>query len=307
MERERLACTGRAADPDVAVRIFIVVIGVQKDRRTVVHIETKEDSVAVRQLIGCKWERCRHAAGKRIAAGFAFNVRVEVENWQHGQKCLLLLIFAAAGDHVHRDTELFNCRDAVLQRFRITGCDLDECVHIIKILALPVHYVLEVHTGGDSAVQLFKVLPGVRNVSHPAAVHHSLLRDLRQNFLLWLFVKVERNADALAGLDQRGQPACADGRGIAIARDVKIGMKNAVHYNVVPAFGVHARGRKNVQNCCRAGLQLAQIRRFLAEQQTLEKRLLLWLLLDNLLLLRRQAGRRGVFVLAVLFQVDHTP
>ena len=140
----------------------------------------------------------------------------------------------------------------MLQRFRITGCDLDERVHIIKILALPVHHVLEVHSRGDGAVQLLEVLPGVGNVAHPAAVHHSLLGDLRQNFLLGLLVKVERNTDALAGLDQRGQPACADGRGIAIARDVKIGMKNAVHYNVVPAFGVHARGRENVQNCCRA-------------------------------------------------------
>ena len=195
----------------------------------------------------------------------------------------------------------------MLQRFRITGCDLDERVHIIKILALPVHHVLEVHSRGDGAVQLLEVLPGVGNVAHPAAVHHSLLGDLRQNFLLGLLVKVERNTDALAGLDQRGQPACADGRGIAIARDVKIGMKNAVHYNVVPAFGVHARGRENVQNCCRACLQFAQIRRFLAEQQALEKRLLLRLLLDWRLLLRRQAGRRGEFVLAVLFQVDHTP
>ena len=47
LERERLASARRAADPDVAVRIFIVVIGIQKDRRTVVHIETKEDTVPV--------------------------------------------------------------------------------------------------------------------------------------------------------------------------------------------------------------------------------------------------------------------
>ena len=142
MERERLARAGRAADPDVAVRIFIVVIGIQKDRRTVVHIETKEDAVAVRQLIGRKWKRCRHAAGKRIAPGFAFNIRVKIEDGEHGQKRLLLLVFAPAGDHVHGDTELFNCRDAMFQRLRITGRDLDERVHIVKILALPVHHVL---------------------------------------------------------------------------------------------------------------------------------------------------------------------
>ena len=140
----------------------------------------------------------------------------------------------------------------MLQRFRITGCDLDERVHIIKVLTLPVHHVLEVHPGRDGAVQLLEVLPGICNVAHPAAVHHGLLRDLRQDFFFGLLIKVERNADTLAGLDQRCQPARADGRGISVARDVKIGMKNAVHYNVVPAFGVHARGRENVQNCCRA-------------------------------------------------------
>ena len=134
----------------------------------------------------------------------------------------------------------------MLQRFRIAGRDLDERVHIIKVLTLPVHHVLEVHSRGDGAVQLLKVLPGVGNVAHPTAVHHGLLGDLRQNFLFGLLVKVERNADALAGLDQRSQPACANGRRVAIACDIKIGMKNAVHYDVVPAFGVHARGRENV-------------------------------------------------------------
>ena len=137
----------------------------------------------------------------------------------------------------------------MLQRFRITGRDLNERVHIIKVLTLPVHHVLEIHTGRDGAVQLLEVLPGVRNVAHPAAVHHGLLGDLRQNLLLGLLIKVERNADALAGLDQRSQPACADGRGVPVTCDIKIGMKNAVHYNVVPAFGVHARGRENIQNC----------------------------------------------------------
>ena len=137
----------------------------------------------------------------------------------------------------------------MLQRFRVRRRDLDERVHIIKILALPVHHILEIHTGCDGAVQFLKVLPGIRNVAHPAAVHHSLLGDLRQDFFFGLLVKAERNADTLASLDQRSLPACADGRGIAIARDVKIGMKNAVHYNVVPAFRIHARGRENVQNC----------------------------------------------------------
>ena len=79
----------------------------------------------------------------------------------------------------------------MLQRFRITGRDLNERVHIIKILTLPVHRILEIHTGGNGAVQLLEVLPGVGNVAHPAAVHHGLLGDLRQNLLLGLLVKVK--------------------------------------------------------------------------------------------------------------------
>ena len=85
-----------------------------------------------------------------------------------------------------RDTQLFYRRDAMLQRLRITGRDLNERVHIVKILALPVHYVFKVHPGRNGAVQLLKVLPGVRNVAHPAAVHHGLLGDLRQNFSPWI-------------------------------------------------------------------------------------------------------------------------
>ena len=191
LERERLARAGRSANPNVAVRVFVVVVGVQKDRRAVVHIEAEEDAVPVRQLIGRKRERRRHTAGKRIAARFAFNVRIKIENRQHGQKRLLLLVLAAAGDHVHGDTQLFNCRDTMLQRLRITGRNLNERVHIIKVLTLPVHHVLEVHSRGDGAVQFLKVLPGVRNVTHSAAVHHGLLRNLRQNFFFGLLVKVK--------------------------------------------------------------------------------------------------------------------
>ena len=79
----------------------------------------------------------------------------------------------------------------MLQRLRITGRNLNERVHIIKVLTLPVHHVLEVHSRGDGAVQFLKVLPGVRNVTHSAAVHHGLLRNLRQNFFFGLLVKVK--------------------------------------------------------------------------------------------------------------------
>ena len=47
LERYRLACTGGATDPPVAVGVFIVIVGVQEDRRAVVEVQAEEDTVVV--------------------------------------------------------------------------------------------------------------------------------------------------------------------------------------------------------------------------------------------------------------------
>jgi len=52
-------------------------------------------------------------------------------------------------------------------------------------------------------------------------------------------------------------------------------MKNAVHYDVVTAFGVHGGGRQNIQNGGGTSLQLSQIRPFFDKEQSLQERLLL--------------------------------
>ena len=95
----------------------------------------------------------------------------------------------------------------MLQRLRITGRDLNERVHIVKILALPVHHIPEVETGADGAVKLFIVLSGIAHLPHTGAVHHRCLRDLREDLLLGLPPDKEAHIDALAGLYQRGKPA----------------------------------------------------------------------------------------------------
>lgn len=63
----------------------------------------------------------------------------------------------------------------MLQRFQVRCRNLDQRMHIVKILALPVHDILEIHAGGNDTVQLFKILPCVCYITHPAAVHHGLL------------------------------------------------------------------------------------------------------------------------------------
>lgn len=54
LERHRLARAGRASDPPVSVGVFVVIIGVQKDRRAVVKVQAEEDAIVVTQLVGGK-------------------------------------------------------------------------------------------------------------------------------------------------------------------------------------------------------------------------------------------------------------
>lgn len=61
--------------------------------------------------------------------------------------------------------------------------------------------------------------------------------------------------------------------GIAISRDVKIGMAHAIDNDVVFALGVDGGRCKNVENCCGARLQLRKIRLFFAKDHALQKRL----------------------------------
>ena len=51
-------------------------------------------------------------------------------------------------------------------------------------------------------------------------------------------------------------------------------MKNAVHYDVVPAFGVDGGGGQNVQDGGGAGLQLGEVGLLLAHDQAFEGKLL---------------------------------
>ena len=43
LQRHRLACTGRAADPPVAAGVLIIIIGIEKYRRAVVEVQSQKD------------------------------------------------------------------------------------------------------------------------------------------------------------------------------------------------------------------------------------------------------------------------
>ena len=275
LERYALAGAGVAADPPVAVGVFVVVVRVEEHWGLVVEIQPQKDAVAVTVLIGHKGESCGYAGSQRIAAALALNVGVQCDQRQRGEKTLLVGVIAAAGDHVHRYTQLLHSGDALFQRIRIIRHHFDKGVHIVEVLPLPVHDVLQVETGGDGTVQLLIVLTGISHIPHPAAVEHGGLRDLGEDLFTVLAGKAEADIDPLARLHQRRKPAGADCGAVAIAGDVEVGMKNAVHYDVVTAFRINGGGGENVQNGGGAGFQLGEIRLFRAEQQPFQKRLLL--------------------------------
>ena len=275
LERYALAGAGVAADPPVAVGVFVVVVRVEEHWGLVIEIQPQKDAFAIAVLIGHKGERRSYAGGQRVAAALALNVAVQCDQRQRGEKTLLVGVIAAAGDHVHRYAQLLHGGDALLQRIRIICHYFNEGVHIVEVLTLPVHDVLQVETGGDGAVQFLIVLAGIAHVPHSTAVEHGGLRDLGEDLFPILTGKAEADIDALASLHQRRKPTGANCGAVAIAGDVEVGMKNAVHYDVVTAFRINGGGRENVQNGGRAGFQLGEIRPFRAEQQPFQKRLLL--------------------------------
>ena len=104
LERYALAGAGVAANPPVAVGVFVVVVRVKEYRGLVVEVQPQKDAVAVAVLIGHKGECRSYAGGQRVAAALALNVGIQCDQRQRGEKALFIGVIAAAGDHVHRYT-----------------------------------------------------------------------------------------------------------------------------------------------------------------------------------------------------------
>ena len=77
-------------------------------------------------------------------------------------------------------------------------------------------------------------------------------------------------------------------------------MKNAVHYDVVPAFGVDGGGGQNVQDGGGPGLQLGEVGLFLAHNQTFQGKLLVLFFDRRFLLFCRLRGWLGNFLLHIV-------
>ncbi|MPN06673.1 hypothetical protein SDC9_153929 [bioreactor metagenome] len=144
LKRKGFASAGGAAHPGIAVGVLVIVVKVQKHRRAVVHVETEKNAALVAELVRGKGEGRRDAAGQGVSPGLPLNIRVQRQQGQHGQKALLVFVVAAPGNHIDGHAELFHRRHPLFQRFGIFGRYLNEGMHIVEILTLTVHDVLEV-------------------------------------------------------------------------------------------------------------------------------------------------------------------
>ena len=86
-----------------------------------------------------------------------------------------MLIVRAFAEEILRNTEVLHRRRALFQQFQAFGGNLDNRVHIVKVLVIAVHAVFEVEPCADGTVQFFIIRAGVANIAHTGTVYHGCL------------------------------------------------------------------------------------------------------------------------------------
>ncbi len=166
-----------------------------------------------------------------------------------------MLELAPLGQHIGGHAQGLHGGDALFQSVGIVRHHLDQCVHIVEVLPLPVHPLLQIGPGVDGVAQLLEVLAGVPHVPHPGAVHHGGLGDGAHRLFPGLAAKLEAEAHPLPGLDEGRQPALAHHGGVTIPRDVEVGVVHPVQQQVVRGMAVDGGGGDEVRDGGGPGLQ----------------------------------------------------
>ena len=86
-----------------------------------------------------------------------------------------MLVLAPLGQHIGGYAQGLYRRYPLLQGVRVVCDDLNQGVHIVKILAFSVHSLLQVQSGADGVPQFLKILTGITHIPHPGAVDHGCL------------------------------------------------------------------------------------------------------------------------------------
>ena len=166
-----------------------------------------------------------------------------------------MLEVAPLGQHIRRHAQGLQVGEALFQGVRVVRHHLDQRVHIVKVFSFPVHALLQISPGVDGVAQLLEVLAGVPHIPHPGAVHHGGLGDGAHRLFPGLAAKLKAEAHPLPGLDEGRQPALAHHRGIAVARDVEVGVVHPVQQQVVRGMAVDGGGGDEVRDGGGSSLQ----------------------------------------------------
>ena len=75
-----------------------------------------------------------------------------------------MLVLAPLGQHIGGYAQGLYRRYPLLQGVRVVCDDLNQGVHIVKILAFSVHSLLQVQSGADGVPQFLKILTGITHI-----------------------------------------------------------------------------------------------------------------------------------------------
>ena len=84
LERDRLARAGRTPNPPISVGIFVIIIRIEKYRRSVIEVQPQKDAVVITQFIRSKGKCRSHTGSQSIAARLSFNIRIKCQNRKRG-------------------------------------------------------------------------------------------------------------------------------------------------------------------------------------------------------------------------------
>ena len=169
-----------------------------------------------------------------------------------------MLVLAPLGQHIGGYAQGLYRRYPLLQGVRVVCDDLNQGVHIVKILAFPVHPLLQVQSGADGVPQFLKILTGITHIPHPGAVDHGCLADGVDRLFPGLFDQVKTQADSLPGFNQGGEPAFAYNGRVAIAADVEIGVAYPVDQQIIGMVRIYVGRRDQIRNGGGSGLQTGE-------------------------------------------------
>ena len=101
-------------------------------------------------------------------------------------------------------------------------------MHIIKVFSFAVHSLFQEQPSADGVAQFLKILAQITHITHSGTIDHGGLRDGTERLFTGLPVQLETQTDAFTSLNERRQPSFPDHSGVAVTRDIEIGVVRSI-------------------------------------------------------------------------------